>query len=368
MNLRLAQYYLAILFLFLNAGFPLSRQLGDSSGNDFLDIVIRGSDISLFLLTGWLGITALLVVYFPMGSFWAWMRSLNIFYAWFRAKDQLFMKSVVCLLPFFAFDHLLLSFSLPIVVLILLTRGYNKSGLTVWYWLNALIALFQIISQKSLGLWFLGESYIETGLTGIARLEVFSQTVLRGYGLTPHPNILALVGVLGILFLPKKWYNTVPAYAVVLFSFSRAGLLSVALLGAMHIYEHKSVYLTSIKQRVLASLLSVVTLISLIPLLIRSSDTYRVDNIRQWWASFTQSSIDQQLFGIGLGQYSFHLREQFPSLEIWQYQPVHSIPLMLLSELGLTLTLIFAILIVVITYKTKTKHFDDTKDQISLQQ
>lgn len=57
---------------------------------------------------------------------------------------------------------------------------------------QAVIAILQFLKQSSIGLGLLGESVLATDLTGIASFyNLHGAHVIRAYGTTPHPNILA---------------------------------------------------------------------------------------------------------------------------------------------------------------------------------
>lgn len=74
----------------------------------------------------------------------------------------------------------------------------NKNGLLAGcFWLimligtiNSIVAIAQFLAQHSIGVRFLGESIIGTDISGVAKLVIGENIVLRAYGLMPHPNIL----------------------------------------------------------------------------------------------------------------------------------------------------------------------------------
>ncbi len=93
---------------------------------------------------------------------------------------------------------------------------------------QAMIGIGQFMSQSNLGFSFLGETLLNPNLNGVA---VFINTagarVMRAYGTTPHPNILAAyllvsLGALYYLFLKnetKIFRLLFPVYGVLLFAF-----------------------------------------------------------------------------------------------------------------------------------------------------
>ncbi|MEX0595677.1 MAG: hypothetical protein WD512_04180, partial [Candidatus Paceibacterota bacterium] len=48
------------------------------------------------------------------------------------------------------------------------------------------------------------EASLSPQLSGVAKVEIFNNTLIRGYGTFPHPNILAFAGILALLLLYSK--------------------------------------------------------------------------------------------------------------------------------------------------------------------
>ena len=76
-----------------------------------------------------------------------------------------------------------------IVFLTFITAGF----------LQSCIAICQFLLQSSLGFTFLKESVIAPNIPGVAKMSILDHTIIRSYGLFPHPNILA--GFLGITLI-----------------------------------------------------------------------------------------------------------------------------------------------------------------------
>ncbi len=57
--------------------------------------------------------------------------------------------------------------------------------------IQAIIAISQFISQKSLGLSLFGESQLSTSIDNVAEVAFGGEALLRSYGTFPHPNVLA---------------------------------------------------------------------------------------------------------------------------------------------------------------------------------
>ena len=62
--------------------------------------------------------------------------------------------------------------------------------------LNLIPAIYQLIFQKSIGLFKLGESLLSENLSQIAKIEISNHQFIRPYGLLAHPNILAFISLI----------------------------------------------------------------------------------------------------------------------------------------------------------------------------
>ena len=92
-----------------------------------------------------------------------------------------------------------LSPSQKIIAIIFISQITQKQirlifkGLKHGIFLNLIPAIYQLIFQKSLGLFKLGESLIHTNLTQLAKVQIGDFTLIRSYGFLAHPNILAFL-------------------------------------------------------------------------------------------------------------------------------------------------------------------------------
>jgi len=108
--------------------------------------------------------------------------------------------------------------------------------------INLIVACFQVILSRSLGLTMLGESPIDKYSTGIALLRISDIYILRGYGFFAHPNILGAFAFFSLLLADvfnSKLLNNVNhrlinifrlmCFGVILVSFSKI-IIFIALL------------------------------------------------------------------------------------------------------------------------------------------
>lgn len=67
--------------------------------------------------------------------------------------------------------------------------------------IQSVIIGIQFFTNRVVGLHFLGESYVQTGVSGTSSVVLSNGIFLRGYGTFPHPNIVGGYLSLGLLFL-----------------------------------------------------------------------------------------------------------------------------------------------------------------------
>jgi hypothetical protein len=321
------QMWLSVCCLFFNCAFNITAFVTGDTINNFVDIVIRGSDIGLYIMIGWWALPIVFPLFVAHAAMWNFGKSLAIVYAWLKEFNSI---SILALpfVGFILFDHLLISFSLPVLYFLLCKKSTSnelfRNMLFIWIGLNSLTALVQIITGDSFGLSFLGESFLTADMTGLARFDQFNLHTLRGYGLTPHPNILGCIGLIGLIHLAHTKKEQVVMLLPILLSGSRAALLGAGIFYILRLPLKKWL---SLSIGILASLFAIV-------LNQRSSDVYRIQDATRFVDWYSQLPWFNKIFGVGLGQYSVSVERIFPTLEKWQFQPVHSIPLLLLSELG----------------------------------
>jgi hypothetical protein len=250
-------------------------------------------------------------------------------------------------------------------------RAVWFSLLTLFFGLNLLAAVWQVVTSFSLGLHFLGEPFLSPGKTGVAWQPIgdYRFALLRGYGLMQHPNALGFVGVLGFWFAlnflkNSKWRTVLLVCGLCLgiLSFSRIAWVALSGLGLLWIIKsrywspnNKLSDLIKIVVDVLKNYwwlgLGVASLFLYI-FLSRFAYEHGTDRVRLGeYIHFGQTYGDldwwQKLFGIGLGQYPYYLRLFNPQLFWWEWQPIHNLWLSLFVELGVVG---FVLLILTLVY------------------
>lgn len=253
--------------------------------------------------------------------------------------------------------------------------GFLKFGLlntfivlTVSSFFQAIIGIWQFIIRSDVGLRYLGESYLDIDLAGVASFYLpTGEKIIRAYGTTPHPNILAAFFLLGIFsfyfaylisglgqrldpIFKKAKSLTLFIYPVVLFAlfltFSRVAILawlviSAVIFLAVFSKRHK-IFIGSFKDDKLL-LVIVLTLITVLSF----SFIYWDEIISRLAFNFNDQSFELRSFytrevsqsdikwlGIGLGNFINWLIGNNPYLLSYAYQPVHNIYLLAYSETG----------------------------------
>lgn len=231
---------------------------------------------------------------------------------------------------------------------------------------QSLVGLLQYYLQHSIGLKILGESVLRVNGSGVAVVVANSQLYLRAYGTTPHPNVLAVVLMIGLwctlwIYLDSDRYwsrHIIAAYAVILtaflLTFSRVaiGVWTLSSLTMLIVLIRRGSW-----RRIMPIVLTTIIVIGLCA--------------TAWWPQFSSrlnvSSQDEgivqrifytevagkvarehMLLGIGIGQFVPHFMDTLKNYPSSIYQPVHNLYLLVLDELGLAGLIIFLVFLALI--------------------
>ncbi len=260
---------------------------------------------------------------------------------------------------------------------------------------QSLIAFAQFVRQGSVGLWFLGEPALSAHAPGIAKFAVAGGKILRAYGTFPHPNVLGGFLVLGLLSLCYSWlqvssviarseatkqsyiivrllrfarndiFYIIGAYVVLLgliLTFSRTAwlvaiLVSIALL--LYCFMHNA-----LRRRAFFLLFTLAasgcTLAVIFSpfILSRAQITATEPSVveRLEYNTLGFSLIRQHPFGVGIGSQVLYsvtngLYQQLGMTQVWQWEPIHDIYLLMAAEVGVSglLSFIFFIAAILIS-------------------
>jgi O-antigen ligase len=327
--------------------------------NYYSNIVSRETIYLLFFL-GWVGLSILWSQYKPIAVY----RFLSLI--------------EIALFAFVAIKRLKNSRWLKIAVFALVLGGLFQS----------LLGIAQFVHNASIGFRPLGESIIGPNIDGVAKILISSEKHIRAYGTFSHPNISAgflltplsiiiielvtrifpsltkekltddemktekrsirvshetILGFIPTNFLWPLFLTTGAGFAL---TFSRSAFLGLFL--GLLVY----IFLTTINHGLIQKFKSYYKiLILLIPIFIliiialaNTTSFFSNQSLRerQRYQHVSYETISSNpIRGIGVGQFIFNEYKLHPILEIWQYQPVHSIYLLIFSELGIVGLILF---------------------------
>ncbi|MBT4384291.1 hypothetical protein HOD30_00925 [Candidatus Peregrinibacteria bacterium] len=208
---------------------------------------------------------------------------------------------------------------------------------------QAALAIFQLITQSSLGLGMLGEPYLADNVAHLARFTLNDSSIIRSYGTFSHPNILGgflVTSLLSTLLFSPKHKNERSILLLIQFlgilaTFSRSAIfaLTVAL---VFIYIW---YLKEIKNnKIIPISLGSILLIEMFYLAFSRgfdllNDPAFIERINGYKQAIEIFEINQ--LGVGYSHFTLFLDQisQTPLMP-WEYQPVHNLFLLALSEAG----------------------------------
>ncbi|MFI5205877.1 MAG: O-antigen ligase family protein, partial [Candidatus Paceibacterales bacterium] len=235
---------------------------------------------------------------------------------------------------------------------------------------QSVIAILQFFKQSSLGLSWLGESFLNPTMTGVASFyNTAGIKIIRAYGTTPHPNVLAAYLFLAMfafysayfychLYQSEKSHHPkfnlflLTSYPVILlaffFSFARVALFlwffTFAVRAPLVLLNKKfrKVFGEKANRAKLTKILVIGTIVVLsfsafywrdiISRAKISSD----DEAVQLRVYYNQKSLESaNWFGVGNGNFVNWLMVKDPFLPRYVYQPVHNIYLLIYSENGI---------------------------------
>lgn len=246
----------------------------------------------------------------------------------------------------------LLIFILKHIIFSHLQKQYFAILFIILGFLQAMIAIIQFYTQKSIGLYFIGESYLDPNAYGIAKIVAHGTKFIRGYGSFPHPNILSaflIVSLLSNLYLLTRNYHILTKIVLhgtlfsiifgVFITFSRAGITAIIgalLLWIIFLIKSKTKGRWNVAITTIFTLFISFTL--LFPyLLTRATITDHSTKERGVYNQIGLKMIaNQPVFGTGPGLSVLHM-EQFSltKLETWEIQPIHNFYLILIAEWGI---------------------------------
>lgn len=219
---------------------------------------------------------------------------------------------------------------------------------------QSVIAIVQFLNQSDVGLRIIGESIIDSNMTGVASFyNKTGEKIIRAYGSTPHPNVLAgylFLSVFGFYFLwiykrVSKIYVFV--YALILlaffFTFARVAvfLLFVNFLIRVILVRFGGFKKEYWKKKLIPLFLTTFIVVLFFSLFywpeavsrIKISPREEAVQLRIFYNKESLSSLNW--FGVGSGDFVNWLMVRNPNLPRNLYQPTHNLYLLIFSETGI---------------------------------
>jgi len=269
---------------------------------------------------------------------------------------------------------------------------------------QSFIGIAQFIFQKSLGLVFLKESIISPILPGIAKLVFNKHKIIRAYGLMPHPNILGgfLLFSIIITLLYKQLFHVeqfedsmIKDQNSLYISFKKWLLRNLWLINAILIIQILALSLSFSKSAIIGLLIALVFIYYKSDK--KSKRMFHVEHSHVWLLLFLIflissflifkpdlnsifiKSLKERLFylnvprgtflanplrGVGTGQFILAMPHFYQNVLLpWQFQPIHNVFLLILSELGIIGLIIFVWWILQLFHVEQLSYYDKTKLQ-----
>ena len=226
---------------------------------------------------------------------------------------------------------------------------------------QAIIAIFQFITQSSLCFEVLGEPVIGAEVPGVAKINFGDLKIVRVYGTFPHPNIFSLFVLTAIFFvlqfIEKKTDKNLNLFFLVIFlialllAFSRLAILG--LIGLLFFYL---LYSKSIKKWVVMTIGAVLGLILLASLafplkslLVERITDMESINERIELMEISSNMFLENPFGVGMKNFTLAMSDYTDQkLFPWEYQPVHNVFMLILNELGVIALILFVFMLILI--------------------
>lgn len=236
--------------------------------------------------------------------------------------------------------------------------------LPIWIVVESLLAVGQIAKGGSLNgfWWWLGERAFDFNTIGIAQMSVANNGIVRAYGTFSHPNSLAgfllvslILWVKYFALLRSSSYGRVKWWFV-----TWLGIIGIILTGSRTIWVLSLISIAwllwgnfkNIKNKGKILVLISIMFFSIYKMI---DYNYPLRNFLGGWdengllkrGQLNLASIGMieksPLFGVGVGNFLVNLPDYQKNNQIFWFQPVHNIGLLLLSEIGVLGLLVFGL-------------------------
>lgn len=265
-------------------------------------------------------------------------------------------------------------------LLVLRTVNLDKKKLAWSFVLAALVqaglGVWQFLSQSTFSSKWLGMAMHDPTVPGTFVVETALRRWLRAYGSLPHPNMLA--GFLAVAMLLSAWlyqktgYGFKKLFLPAIFAILSLGLcatfsksvtasfLLVLILWWVTFFirgKYGPAKIDLLKFTLIFFAVAIIfSAVFWEPVRTRAAGAERLEvksrtERLSYFGEAWQLIQTHPLQGVGLGNYTLAAHNEInPNLKSWDYQPVHNIYLLVLSELGVIGFLIFSVFILYTLY------------------
>lgn len=370
---RVTQILLFILVVLI----PFSvRHVFETSWNyqtgaysDFTSLSLYISDLVLLLL-----IASILIFKRSWSLPKTWKISALLTVTWLILEFFMQSKGLLPLQAYFSARIVLLLIFAVVVAQIRVSREKLAWLFSLLGAIQGLIATIQFYTQKSIGLYLLGESHLGPDTLGVAKIVSHGTKLIRGYGTFPHANLLGAFLIVSSLFnlylltkTPQSPRDKISPREIILYitlflnvfgvflSFSRAGILALVVSGVVsgtYLLYIKGFW--SVSRGIMAFIASgLISIAILFPYLnTRATISDNATKERAFYNQVGQKIVkDKPFFGTGPGTSVLHMKQYTENeLKPWEIQPIHNYYLISWAEWGIgAILLLFLIIYPLIT-------------------
>ena len=235
--------------------------------------------------------------------------------------------------------------------------------------LPAVLGILQFATQDVFASkWFGLSNHVgwKAGASIVANSEI--GRMLRSYGPFTHPNVFGGYLVI-VMFMLLLWSLSVTKFRfkiilfasycllviTLFFTFSRSALLSLPVVLFIYYIANKKIILQKVVSTLLPIFILILILAPVLAVRVSGNSVNEIQSITERTDQVEESFViikNNLWFGVGVGNYTLALYNDDSSKQAWEYQPVHNVGLLLLSELGIIgMTLLLLIFINFIRYQ-----------------
>lgn len=296
-----------------------------------------------------------------------WLYLIGLSISWLVLELILQSRETLPLQLNFSFRLVLLMFFAFVVSQISVSREKVAWAFSILGAIQGLIAILQFYFQKSLGLYYLGESHLSPETLGVAKIVAHGTKFIRGYGTFPHSNLLAAFLVTSTLLnlylliknhqLPRGIWRTITLYSIlalnifgIFVSFSRGGLLALGFcIGLILAFLLIKRQYSTAKSLILPLFIIIFSSIAVLWPYLATRTTVSDNAVKErvFYNQVGDKMIKSKPFlGIGPGTSVLHMKHYSDqNLEPWEIQPIHNYYLISWSEWGIGAILLFMVLL-----------------------